>query len=168
MTGPSQQQYAGFVSRAVAYVVDALLVTLATAGGLVVVVLVGAAVSTAADDHVDAFVAVSVAALPTVFALYNACFWALAGRTPGMALLGVRVVAGGGLPVSWLAALVRAAVLAYFPVGALWALVSRRAQGVHDKLARTTVVRVVPVTAGQGVRANRTVRPVRQRWSASS
>ena len=30
--------------------------------------------------------------LPAMFALYNALFWALAGRTPGMAVLGLRVV----------------------------------------------------------------------------
>lgn len=54
-----------------------------------------------------------------------------------MAVLGVRVVATSGHRPSWLAALVRAVVLVYFPLGATWALVDRRHQAVHDKLART-------------------------------
>jgi uncharacterized RDD family membrane protein YckC len=59
-----------------------------------------------------------------------------------MALLGVRVVRVDGRPVGRLAALVRAVVLAYFPIGALWFLVDSRHQGLHDKLARTAVVRL--------------------------
>jgi uncharacterized RDD family membrane protein YckC len=35
-------------------------------------------------------------------------------------------------------------VLAYFPIGALWCLVDRRHQAIHDKLARTAVVRTAP------------------------
>ncbi|GAA4736177.1 RDD family protein [Phytohabitans rumicis] len=145
MTAPAHREYAGVVSRAVAYVLDALLVTVATGGAVVVVVLVGAAVSTTAGDFAQTLVPLTLAALPAVLTLYDWCFWTLAGRTPGMALLGVRVVTVDGGRVSWLAALVRAVVLAYFPVGALWAVVDRRGQGVHDKLARTTVVRVQDV-----------------------
>jgi uncharacterized RDD family membrane protein YckC len=43
-------------------------------------------------------------------------------------------------------------VLGYLPVVALWMLVDRRHQGVHDKLARTVVVRTdarAPADAAQ-------------------
>lgn len=175
MTGPASRQYAGAVSRTVAFVTDALLVSVATGGALAVALLVGAAVNTGADDLSGAAVALVAALLPAVLMLYNWLFWALAGRTPGMALLGLRVVAVGGGPASWLSALVRAVVLAWLPVGALWALVDRRGQALHDKLARTIVVREVAAVpevgsadAAHGVRSNRAVAPVRQRWPASS
>jgi len=147
VTGPAHREYAGIVSRAVAYVTDALVVTVVALGATVVVVLVGAAVSLRTPDLARAVVPVLVVLLPAVLAAYSWVFWALAGRTPGMTLLGVRVVRVDGGQVSWPAALIRAVVLAFFPVGALWLLVDRRAQGVHDKLARTTVVRVVDAAA---------------------
>jgi uncharacterized RDD family membrane protein YckC len=171
VTEPGSTQYAGAVSRTAAFVTDALLVAVVAAGGLVVVLLVSAAVSTAADDLSRTAVPLVAALLPLGLALYNWLFWALAGRTPGMALLGLRVVAVDGRAASSFAALVRAVVLAGLPIGALWVLVDRRGQGLHDKLARTTVVCEVNAgraEAAQGDRANRAVAPVRQRWSASS
>jgi uncharacterized RDD family membrane protein YckC len=73
--------------------------------------------------------------------VYCAVFWLLAGRTPGMALLGLRVVRTDGRPVRWFGVLLRGVLLAYFPVGALWLVVDRRHQAVHDKVARTLVIR---------------------------
>ena len=112
--------------------------------------LIGAVVGVQAHDFAQALVPACLIVLPAVLAVYNWLFWALAGRTPGMALLGIRVVATSGRPLSWLASLVRAIVLAYFPIGALWAVVDRRNQGLHDKLARTTVVRIEPAPAFRG------------------
>jgi len=143
MTRPAGREYAGIISRAAAYLIDALIVTVFAIGGLLVLVLIAAVVAGAPTrDFASAAVPIWAIALPAVLAVYNGVFWTLAGRTPGMALLGVRVVTVRGRPLSWPAALVRAVVLAYFPVGALWSLVDRRSQGVHDKLARTTVVRL--------------------------
>jgi uncharacterized RDD family membrane protein YckC len=133
--------YAGSVSRSIAYVVDALIVSILAIGAVTAVTLVAAAVGAQARDLAHAVVSVSVVLLPSLLALYMALFWILAGRTPAMALLGLRVVRSDGGPVGWFSALVRAAVLAYFPIGALWLLVDRRHQGIHDKLARTVVVR---------------------------
>jgi uncharacterized RDD family membrane protein YckC len=84
----------------------------------------------------------SVTALPLLFVLYLTAFWVLAGRTPGMALFALRVVATHGGPLSWGAAVLRALTLAVFPIGFLWCIVDRRHQAVHDKLARTLVIRV--------------------------
>jgi len=151
VTEVARREYAGIVSRAIAYVIDALIVTVVAAGVMVVVVSVSAVVSTQARDLARAAVPVFLILLPTVLALYSFLFWALAGRTPGMALLGVRVTAVSGRPVAWLPSLVRAVVLAYFPVGALWLLVDRRGQGLHDKLARTMVVRVKASTTGRAL-----------------
>ena len=92
--------------------------------------------------HFDDRSAVQVTPNRRGFTGLGALFWFLAGRTPGMAVLGLRVVTTHPRRLSWIAALLRALVLAYFPLGALWALADRRCQGVHDKVAHTSVVRV--------------------------
>jgi uncharacterized RDD family membrane protein YckC len=51
-------------------------------------------------------------------------------------------------------------VLAYFPIGAVWALVDGRHQAIHDKLARTVVVRVPTPARGSPVAADRGTRAV--------
>lgn len=142
MTGTAPPEYAGPISRAIAYGLDTVLVAVAFTGAAVVIGMIASVIGAQAHDLVRAGVSAYVMVLPMLLALYCTAFWALAGRTPGMALLGVRVVATSGTGPSWLSALVRAVVLAYFPIGAAWALVDRRHQAVHDKLARTAVVRV--------------------------
>ena len=136
--------YAGIVSRTAAFIVDvavvAVLAVVVVAGVQLFVTVVGFHWRGLADVAVPVF----VAALPAVFAAYNFLFWWLAGRTPGMALFGLRVTSTIGGRVHWVASFVRAVVLAYFPIGALWCLVDRRHQAVHDKLARTVVVRERP------------------------
>jgi uncharacterized RDD family membrane protein YckC len=138
--------YAGLVSRTIAYVTDALLVAVTFTAGTVVVGLIAAVVGIEAQNLARAVTSAYLFLLPASLVTYNVLFWGLAGRTPGMALVGVRVVTSRGGPVSWLAALVRAVVLAAFPLGALWVPVDRRHQGVHDKLARTVVIRT-PIMA---------------------
>jgi uncharacterized RDD family membrane protein YckC len=151
MTHPAASEYAGPVSRAIAYLLDALLVFVVFTGGVAMVRMLTSVIG----GRVDGLALQATSAylvLPALLALYNLLFWALAGRTPGMALLGVRVVATRHRSVSWTAALVRALVLAYFPVGALWLLVDPRHQAVHDKLARTLVIRhPSPATAAASV-----------------
>jgi uncharacterized RDD family membrane protein YckC len=137
VTGPT----AGPVSRGIAYVLDLLIVAIVFTGTAVVAGTVAAFVGAQARDLTRAAVSAYLILLPAMLACYYALFWSLAGRTPGMALLGLRVVATGRRHLSWPAALIRAVTLAYFPIGALWGLVDRRHQGVHDKLARTEVVR---------------------------
>jgi uncharacterized RDD family membrane protein YckC len=133
--------YAGAISRLLAYLVDALLLVAAATGTIATVALV-AQVGGAPLEGLSRLLAATYAlGLPTVFAAGCTLFWALAGRTPGMALLGLRVVTVDGRPLRWPAALLRAVVLAYFPIGAAWLLVDRRRQALHDKLARTAVTR---------------------------
>jgi uncharacterized RDD family membrane protein YckC len=138
---PTDRLYAGAVSRTVAYVIDVLLVTIVVGGIAVAVSLMSTALVADARDVARFAVKYLVLFTPAFLAFYSMLFWRLAGRTPGMALLDVRVVTVTGRPVSWLASLVRAVLLAYLPVCAVWSLVDRRRQGVHDKLARTVVVR---------------------------
>lgn len=140
-------RYAGMVSRTIAYLLDALLVAVTFTFGAVGVGLIASVIGAEARDLARAVTSAYAFLLPASFVTYNLLFWGLAGRTPGMALVGVRVVTTHGRPVSWPAALVRALVLGLFPLGALWAFVDRRHQGLHDKLARTTVISTVTAPA---------------------
>jgi len=165
VNGSAVSNHAGFVSRAVAYLIDALLVTAGAIGVALGTVLVASAVGGPVRDIADPAVPLALAVLPAVLAAYNWFFWGLAGRTPGMALLGIRVVTVRGGRASWFASLVRAVVLAYLPIGALWSLVDRRGQALHDKLARTMVVaaaRPPAVATDQPGRSSTAVSPVRQ------
>jgi uncharacterized RDD family membrane protein YckC len=143
VTAPAHREYAGLVSRAVAYLVDLLIVTACVSGTAAVLALVSVGLVSEPRDLVRAVLPFFVLLTPAFLAVYSLVFWGLAGRTPGMALLGVRVVRVNGRPVGWVSSVVRAMLLAYVPVGAVWSVVDRRRQGIHDKLARTTVIRVV-------------------------
>ena len=135
-------RYAGPVSRTIAYGLDALIVAVSFATGATIAGLLTSVMGARIHDATQTVTTALVVLLPALLATYSALFWALAGRTPGMALLGLRVIAIRAHRLSWLAAAVRAVVLAYFPLGAVWVLVDRRHQAVHDKLARTAVIRV--------------------------
>jgi uncharacterized RDD family membrane protein YckC len=142
VTAAARHEYAGVVSRSAAYVVDAFIVAFAGSSVIAVLIVVATVAGTHTRDVAGAAASAYVFFLPVVMALYCAVFWLLAGRTPGMAVFGLRVTRTDGRPVRWLAAFVRAALLAFVPVIALWLLVDRRHQGLHDKVARTVVVRV--------------------------
>lgn len=136
MTPPGTATTAGIVSRGAAYLVDAVIVLAFALGSAATVALVTAVTGFRTRLSVPA----ALAALPVLLGTYGFLFWGLAGRTPGMALLGIRVVSGAGGPVGWPSAAVRALALTVFPVGALWCLVDPRRRAVHDILARTLVV----------------------------
>ncbi|WP_328467642.1 RDD family protein [Actinoplanes sp. NBC_00393] len=133
--------YAGLISRSMAYVLDALIVAVFTMLGAKTLGMVASVVGNVATELSQMVLTSYLKFLPFIFALYCTLFWALAGRTPGMTVLGLRVVRFDGGPPGWFAALFRALLLAFFPIGALWLLVDRRRQGLQDKIARTAVLR---------------------------
>jgi uncharacterized RDD family membrane protein YckC len=148
MTTTVETEYAGPVSRMIAYGLDAAIVSVLFTGATVALSMMASFIGAEAQRLALAATSAYLVVLPAMLAIYCAVFWQLAGRTPGMAVLGLRVVAVRARPVSWLSILVRALVLAYFPIGSLWALVDRRRQAVHDKLARTTVIRALQAPRG--------------------
>jgi uncharacterized RDD family membrane protein YckC len=147
VTVTGHRSYAGAVSRAIAFAVDAALVTAAGTAGVLATAMV--AVLLFGRDPGASLGTVLGVTLPALLTLYHAAFWALAGRTPGMALVGLRVLTTAGAPVGGPRAFGRAVALSVFPAGALWCLVDRRRQAVHDKLARTVVVRALGGTPAQ-------------------
>jgi uncharacterized RDD family membrane protein YckC len=134
--------FGGFVSRGVALVVDGLLAQVAF---LVLAASVGIVLGLASGVRpgwVDGILAGGGWLL--VVAAYFVAFWAGPGQTPGMRLMGVRVLAPSGDTPSFIRSLVRVVglVLAIIPLGAgfLPALVDSRRRALPDYLAGTTVV----------------------------
>jgi uncharacterized RDD family membrane protein YckC len=87
--------------------------------------------------------------LNVVLGLVVLQFWAARQATPGKWVLGLRIVAaedGGPVPFPRLVLRYLGYLVASLPLGLgfLWAAFDARAQGWHDKMARTLVVRDLP------------------------
>ncbi len=75
-----------------------------------------------------------------VFTLYLAVNWTGTGRTYGNHIMGLRVVKREGGRVHPLAAFLRAALYAIFPIGLFWVLVSGQNRSLQDLVVRTSVI----------------------------
>lgn len=136
-----QGHYAGPVSRLLAYAADTFLIgVLYTAG----VALLRFAVEAATPWTLDVEgVAFAVGALAWA-ALYWGGSWTGFARSPGMSLLGLRIVRGDGSPLDRRHALIR--LLAYplgfltLGLGFLGIVVGRTRQAIYDRIADTAVV----------------------------
>ena len=136
--------YAGFVTRAIAFAIDVAVIDLAAA---FVAIVVGLGMSALDVPDIVRTITIAVGAVVYVawFVGYFATFWSTTGQTPGARVMGVRIVcANGGGAVRLRAAVVRLAgmVLAAIPLfaGFLLILVDDRRRGLQDRLARTVVV----------------------------
>ena len=138
--------YAGLVSRTLALTFDTVLLTSAI---VLVGTVIGAGISLVVpgDAHVHVGMGLVTAALAAwwlILGAYLVCFWTLAGQTPGMRVMGLRVASVDGRSLRLGRAVLRLTgmVLAALPLMAGYALilVDDRRQGLHDKLAHTSVV----------------------------
>jgi uncharacterized RDD family membrane protein YckC len=138
-----QSHYAGAVSRFAAYAIDVAVLTAAFALGLAgisysVQIVTGHQVGWSRSNTV---VAVIFVLWQFVYFAYS---WAVNGKTPGMALLGVRVVRADGTTLDSLHAILRALVfpLNFLLIGLpfLVILVQREHRGVADFIANTAVI----------------------------
>ena len=163
MTAPTPAQapnlmgcYAGFVSRLMAFVVDAVIVGFSLAAltwfvsvtGSMISVVLGLSFEMLAGENKLMNIAISstlVTALALLYIIgYHVLFTVFVGQTPGKALLGLRVVTLEGRRVPFFRALLRVAayVLSALPLylGFLWVFVDDRRQAWHDKLVGTLVI----------------------------
>lgn len=136
-------QYAGPVTRLVAFLVDMFL-----AGGAFTVVsgALGSALRAAGaanDGGSGRGVMFGAAAVAWLFVYWWAST-AVTGHTPGMALVGLRVVTRSGAPMSGRRAFLRVVMLplsvGLFGVGLLVMLVDPERRALHDMVAGSTVV----------------------------
>jgi uncharacterized RDD family membrane protein YckC len=137
-------QYAGAASRFAAYAIDVVaswaIFMLALAGvTFAIKIVTGRSVSW----HLGSSVAVAAVFAAWELSYFGYC-WAAAGRTPGMALLGVRVVRADGADVDPWRGVVRALVfplsIALFGLGFVGILTQREHRALHDLIAGTAVV----------------------------
>jgi len=158
--------YAGLVTRAIAYVLDAAVINL-------VALVVGVAVALALSifhlsNALQSAVTATLAVVYILWAIgYFVAFWSTTGQTPGSRVMRIRVIdAHGATRLKPRRAFVRVAgvVLAAIPLfaGFLIMLWDRRRRCLQDRLARTLVVHAPP----QVRIVRRQVTPDRQPGSA--
>jgi len=83
--------------------------------------------------------------LALLWGMYFVGFIAICGQTPGKRIMGLHVVNENGTPVDWEAASVRCFIgypvsLLPLGLGCYWALVDKKKQAWHDKIAGTLVI----------------------------
>ncbi len=141
---PGAGEYAGIVSRGIAFFLDALVVVVVCTIGFELVVTVLSNIGVAhASVTFSANGIGYLSAIPVVFVAYCSASWVLAGRTPGMFLLGVRVVRPDGESPRAGRSVARALaywISAILMLGFIWIMFDDRRQGFHDKIAGTFVV----------------------------
>jgi uncharacterized RDD family membrane protein YckC len=159
--GTPYGRYAGFISRAIAFVIDALLITVSAAVVLALLqFVIGFLHLRAAGDREAPVIA--VAAHFVITWLYLGFFWWLAGQTPGKWFMGLRIIGvhGERLRVSMIVRRLIGYYVAtlFFCLGFLWVLFDDRRQDWPDKLAGTFVVYSWPEM--KGVPSTRSIRSV--------
>ena len=157
----AERPYAGIVSRTMALAIDAgtLTIGFAVASGVLGLIL---SLFTPVEVSSPGAVLGAAVLWSIVVGSYFVLFWTLAGETPGMRLMALRVINAAGDPPGLGRSLVRLAgmILAAIPffAGYLLILVDDRRRGLQDMLAGTTVI-YAPKTFVQGPASGRLVSP---------
>jgi uncharacterized RDD family membrane protein YckC len=135
-----QDRPAGIVSRALACVVDALVVV------ALLLVVWGAAAAFVFLRRPAAFTMPSpswglvVLIGVVVSVLYLTVSWATSGRTYGDQLLGLRVTSQVAGRLGWMRSAARAAAYVAFPVGLAWTVIDPLNRSLQDLVVRSRVV----------------------------
>jgi uncharacterized RDD family membrane protein YckC len=134
--------YAGVATRAVALAVDVALAHVIVFVGGAIVALVGSLVGDVRLDTLGRLLA--AAAWIAVVSSYFVLFWSTAGQTPGMRLMGLRVMTYNGAHPSASRSVVRliGLVLAIVPLflGFVPVLLDAQRRGLQDFMAGTVVL----------------------------
>ena len=135
--------HAGAVSRVLAFAIDGAFVNLAFSALAAIAALIESAISGNGHGASGLALALGTAVWLALWALYLVAFWCLAGQTPGMRFVRIRLdVDGKGLPfgraLSRLIGLGLAIVT--FGIGFLGILFNQRRRGWDDQLSDTDVV----------------------------
>ncbi len=151
--------YAGFVTRAIAFLIDFLLVMVTQVLTLLIVqlllnffglsALARALFEPAESTDIPVLIVairwtILVFGSTLLFDAYLIFSWLLVDKTIGQGIMGLRVLRSSGRPLTILPAIKRVigiylSILPLF-LGFLWVLIDDRRQGWHDKLADTVVI----------------------------
>jgi uncharacterized RDD family membrane protein YckC len=138
-----QGHYAGAATRLAAFALDQ---TIATSLFALMTAIVAWAIALVTSDTVDWDPDAIVTGTLLLFWLfvYYSYPWSVSGKTPGMALLGIRVVRADGAPASGANAVVRTLALPLsfltLGIGFLPIVFGKERRALHDKIAGTAVV----------------------------
>jgi len=141
---PLNGRAAGFVTRLIAYVIDAVIVAAMIALGGWIAVLLDNLLTTLNVETRSTLAAIYVFLIPVIAALYYVVFWSLTGRTVGKWFMGLKVVNPEGRPPTIARSFVRlfgylvSAVV--FWLGYVWVLIDGERKAWHDHMANTYVV----------------------------
>jgi uncharacterized RDD family membrane protein YckC len=134
--------YTGLVTRAIAIVLDVLLIDIAALAVAGAVGLVFAVFAISSKHHTVAWIIGGAAFVAWVIGYFTS-FWTTTGQTPGSRVMHIRVVRSDGSRLRARHALVRLGAMVfslplfwgYWPI--LW---SNRRRGVPDRMSGTVVV----------------------------
>ncbi len=138
-----QGHYAGALSRLLAYGVDLLIVSVVYGTGLA---LMQFAIDTATPWNVELKHGYEIILVGQLiwFAVYLGSSWVVFARSPGMSLLGIRIVRSDGSALDARHALIR---LLAFPlgfltlgIGFLGIILGRAHRAIYDRIADTAVI----------------------------
>jgi uncharacterized RDD family membrane protein YckC len=130
---------AGLITRGLANIADLVVVALIVAGGYSAIAAARFLLSPTTFHFPAASSTTLLVVGLCVQAVYFAVTWAVAGRTYGDRLLGLRVTDDRGTRLGPGRSAVRAALCTPFPIGLVWVLVSGENRSVQDVLLRTSV-----------------------------
>jgi uncharacterized RDD family membrane protein YckC len=136
---------AGIVSRALAAVIDLIVVLLVISVIYVGMILARLVYSPTAFRLPDVNAVFSTLVTFAVAVLYLTACWAVSGRTVGHVTMGLRVVGRRSLRVQPLVALLRAVTCVLFPIGLAWVALDHGRRSLQDIVFRTRVIYVRPV-----------------------
>jgi uncharacterized RDD family membrane protein YckC len=134
--------FAGLITRSLAVAVDIGVLNLFFLAISALVAIVASLF--VSGDSTGPAVVVGVAAWLVAGSVYLVTFWALAGQTPGMRFLGIRLEVDGSAEIGARVAFRRllGTVLAVIPLflGFLGVIFSERRHGLNDRIANTDVM----------------------------
>lgn len=150
-----QGQYAGFISRLIAFIIDFLIVVMTVAvAGWFTSLLINFFGLSEFFSNLEASTSMSgnlfraltaFWGVTTISFLYFVLAWTVtSGKTIGKGLLGLRIVPLDGTRISLLESILRYIAFWFsvicLGIGIFWILVSDKRQGWHDKAAKTCVI----------------------------
>lgn len=132
------------LTRAIAFLIDSLLITGITSLFLLTPLLFGAGNFISFREFLGIFLLPFYLLFVLFHILYHTYFLTLTGQTPGKSVFNLKVVSRGGLSLEWHEALLRALgyLLSLIPAGMgfFWALFDKKKEALHDKLTGSRVI----------------------------
>ena len=146
MSSPDQSsvaaRQAGLVSRALAAVIDVLVVLVIMTALYLGLVLTKLVLNPTAFSFPDVNIIFSTAVTVVVSVVYLAGCWTVSGCTAGAVTMGLRVVGRRSPRLGQTVALLRAVACVLFPLGLIWVAVDRQRRSLQDIVLGSRVIYV--------------------------